>query len=317
MYLDFNEASIHADFMNSHTKEEIRDSMSCMCQLLRRLQSGCILDGMIATDDIRLNRKDIAYGMYQWMYDKDVRRAERQFWCSFLGNRTTWLSMQREDDFEIGYQGSVYKSMGCADAVSNENTVLSLGGADVWREDEIEGEYLSLDDSGSLVSERKHLRQINEQTDVDEIMALRHDKLADGISSGIDLWENREILYPNLIFCEQVRENLKVAPQRVQVLQIMKRLQILQDYFTTYNGAYDVRNIGYNARSESESVRRDEDLKKQRLFRLPNGSERYFFDHISFQGSVTAGRIYFGPAGKDTGYIAYIGRHPSSGKYKF
>ena len=90
----------------------------------------------------------------------------------------------------------------------------------------------------------------------------------------------------------------------------MRRLNCLQEYFSNCDSKYDPKALGIGARSESTTVKTDPDLKSKRKFRLPNGDEEYFFDHISFSGKYSGGRIHFLPDNINKKcYIGYIGQH--------
>ena len=96
----------------------------------------------------------------------------------------------------------------------------------------------------------------------------------------------------------------------------MKRLQRMQDYFSTCSNTYNPNDLGLDARTESDTVKADSDLRDLRKFRLPNGQEEYFFDHISFSGKYKGGRIHFLPDNvNNMCYIGYIGKHLPTKNY--
>ena len=71
-----------------------------------------------------------------------------------------------------------------------------------------------------------------------------------------------------------------------------------------------------SARTESETVKTNAELKKLRKFKLPNGNIEYFFDHVGFTGKYTGGRIYFLPDNPNKiCYIGYIGKHLPTKNY--
>lgn len=96
----------------------------------------------------------------------------------------------------------------------------------------------------------------------------------------------------------------------------MKKLERFQDYFSNCNNLYDPKVLGMGARTESETVKSDTDLKALRRFKLLDGNEEYFFDHVGFTGKYTGGRIYFIPDNANNRcFIGYIGRHLPTKKY--
>lgn len=96
----------------------------------------------------------------------------------------------------------------------------------------------------------------------------------------------------------------------------MERLKKMQEYFEVSHDVYIPRELGMDARTESDSVKNDNSLNKSRLFTMPSGEKQYFYDHIGFTGKYTGGRIYFMPDVENMRcYIGYIGRHLPTKKY--
>ena len=165
-------------------------------------------------------------------------------------------------------------------------------------------------------SESRTIDNISTITQERNIVNFQREKMLEGISSGQDLWEAREKLYPNLILCDNVKDQLYQDSEKFHILAVMKRLQCLQNYFSQYHEIYNPNELGFDARTESESVKNNPKLKNDRKFRLPDGTEVYFFDHISFTGKYTGGRIYFLPDCKNQRcHIGYIGQHLPTQKY--
>ena len=104
---------------------------------------------------------------------------------------------------------------------------------------------------------------------------------------------------------------LEEARVSIQIQTIMKRIQILEDYFATYEGVFDKNEVGFGCRTESESVKKDKELNEYRKFVTPYGKEEYFYWHISFPGNYP-GRIHFLPDPEHrVGIVGYIGKHLS------
>ena len=145
---------------------------------------------------------------------------------------------------------------------------------------------------------------------------FQRERILEGISSGQDLWESREKLYPNLVLCNNVKDQLYHDSEKTHIFAVMKRLQHLQNYFSQHHESYNPDELGFDARTESESVKTNPKLRNDRKFRLPDGTEEYFFDHIGFTGKYKGGRIYFLPDCKNQRcYIGYVGQHLSTQKF--
>ena len=107
-------------------------------------------------------------------------------------------------------------------------------------------------------------------------------------------------------------------PEKNHIDKIIEQLDYLQQYFSNNNGIFSfekLKLLGLDASDDSISVKNDPNLKKDRLFRLPNGDDKYFFYHLKFYGKFET-RIYFLPTEKNSKcYIGYIGKHLKTKKF--
>jgi len=121
------------------------------------------------------------------------------------------------------------------------------------------------------------------------------------------LWERKEILFSRLILCPGVEDNLiKIGSKYLP--QIISRLVELNKYVVKnwLNGEFEYReaNSSTSLRISPESEGTMKKYANERLFKMPDGSSRYFELHIK-TGDL---RIYFYPENSKI-YIGYIGMH--------
>ena len=219
-------------------------------------------------------------------------------------------------EFLVSIADCLYSSIGCTFAYEYENPVISLNTNKTWENKNLFGEYRELDENAEIIISEKYVENLNAKVSIKEIQKMHVEKVYASISSGYDLWEQREKLFPNLCFCENVKTQLYNDPERFHVVKIMEKLQRLQEYFASIEGPYEPKTLGLNARTESDTVKNDPELKKYRLFRMPSGEERFFYDHIGFTGKFSGGRIHFLPVVEEKMcYIGYVGRHLPTKKY--
>ena len=76
-------------------------------------------------------------------------------------------------------------------------------------------------------------------------------------------------------FCDCVQEQLREARIFLHIQMIMKRLQVLEDYFKDFDGKFDKNGVGYDCRGESETVEKNVDLRRLRVFRTPYGKKNF------------------------------------------
>ena len=97
----------------------------------------------------------------------------------------------------------------------------------------MEGKYVSIN---AEEDEAVKVRNCGILDHVDQLITRERERQSLIISSGAELWEKREQLYPHLIFCKEVKRQLEEARVSIQIQTIMKRIQILEDYFAAYEG---------------------------------------------------------------------------------
>ncbi|MCL2217659.1 MAG: hypothetical protein FWB91_11665, partial [Defluviitaleaceae bacterium] len=176
---------------------------------------------------------------------------------------------------------------------------------DAWSKNEIRG-YHRVDNEQEEVSV-KNIYEASQVADIiEENINRKNFELRKNIYSGQDLWENRKELYPRLILCENVKEQI-YRKNGKYIKQVMAKLQILNDYFASYDGKYNPNELGLDVSNESESVSQESSLKAMRLFQKPDGEKAYFFEHIKFKSGT---RIHYLPCDSlKICYIGYIGIH--------
>ena len=136
------------------------------------------------------------------------------------------------------------------------------------------------------------------------------------LKADADIEKMREVLDD---FCDEVKEQLQNVKIKAHIRNIMKRIQILEDYFSVFDGKFDKNKVGGDCRDESPSVKKNPELRSYRKFKLPNNcgiKSEYFYWHIDFQGDYP-GRIHFLPDSKNKkGIIGYIGKHLPTKKFQ-
>ena len=183
--------------------------------------------------------------------------------------------------------GKKLTAVGCLVAYESESYVVSMNTSVLWQAEEIVGTYVTLEQDDRQVAVENCCSE--EQLTLLDTKEKARMKLL--VSSGKELWEKREALYPHLRFCDCVQEQLREARIFLHIQMIMKRLQVLEDYFKDFDGKFDKNGVGYDCRGESETVEKNVDLRRLRVFRTPYGKEEFFGWHINFAGNFPE-RIY-------------------------
>ena len=143
---------------------------------------------------------------------------------------------------------------------------------------EIRGKYVSAeeDDKEAVVRNCCFVEQVV------SLAAEEKQQIFRMVSSGKELWDKRESIYPHLVFCDCVKKQLEEPRNLLHIKMIMKKLQILEDYFRDFGGKFEKDKVGYGCREESETVKKNEKLRRMRVFELPDKRKVFFSWHISF-----------------------------------
>lgn len=259
-----------------------------------------------------------SYTVNDWLMDKTINFNHRQFFRTILGKANLINKSDIEYEAKIKYGEREINSSGCAYAASysDKPVVISVLTNDFWDKDKFNILLFYLNDSAEIIEIGKTINNISSKTDINSFEKEKIDSIYNNISSGQDFWELKEKLFPNLIFCDSVRKQVYEDCEKCHIIKVIEKLKKMQSYFENEHVQYNPKELGMEARTESDSVKNDNDLKNERLFKMPSGEERYFFDHIGFTGKYTGGRIYFLPDVKNKKcYIGYIGRHLKTKKF--
>lgn len=253
------------------------------------------------------------YTIHDWLQNSEVPQQEKAFLRTIINRK----QLIQETDFWGGELivevecGERITAVGCLAAYESESYVVSMNTSVLWQAVEIVGTYVTLEQDDKQVSV--------DNCCFEEQLTLLGDRekarMRLLVSSGEELWEKRELLYPHLLFCDCVQEQLGEARISLHIQMIMKRLQVLEDYFKGFDGKFDKNDVGYGCRGESETVEKSDDLRRLRTFWTPYGKEEFFGWHISFAGNFP-GRIHFIPDTEHRlGIVGYIGKHLPTGKF--
>lgn len=318
MNLFFNDGALDALCTGNLEIEKAKEQFSDFVQTINKMKQLALVNNIFFQNDFITLSICKGYTVNDWLIDKSINANHRQFFRTLLGKSNKINKFDIDDEAKIIYGERTIDSIGCAYAFSySENpVVISVLTNDFWCRDEIDILLMQLNDDAEIVETEISINNISCKTDINILEKEAIDSIYDNISSGQDFWERKETLFPNLIFCNSVKNQIYEDCERYHIVKVMDRLKKMQDYFEKEHELYDPKELGMDARTESDSVKNDNDLKKERLFKMPSGEEKYFFDHIGFTGKYTGGRIYFLPdvKGKKC-YIGYIGRHLKTKKY--
>lgn len=319
MYISFNELSTKLELSEIRSQTQAREVINNFVIALKKIKEQECIEGILINTDIYFSKiiSESEYGLREWLNDTSVDKEHKRFLKSYLGRSVSIFDDYALcGEFYVYKNESEYKGNGCTYAFEHEKYVISIETSSLWKKNIIKGKYIDIDREGEIVEIKDVINNLYDITSISDLGHKLIEKVYANISSGYDLWDQKEKLFPNLIFCDNVKAQLYNDPERYHIIAIMNKLKNLQDYFSKNIKYYDPQKLGMNARTESDTVKKDRELRKYRMFRLPNGREEYFYDHIGFSGKYSGGRIYFLPCvSENKCYIGYIGKHLPTKKF--
>lgn len=295
------------------TKEKFNEIMSNFLKVYHKICMEKNDHDFYFTQELFLVEFVPGYTIYNWLDNEKVPKREKDLFRKMVYKKQLldkthfWYS---EFVVDIG-DGKQESGVGCLTAYESEEYVVSMQTDLLWEKEEIDGVYVSAEED----DREEVVRNCCFTEHVENLVKEEKEKITRMVSSGKELWEKRKSIYPHLVFCDCVQKQLEEARNSLHIKMIMKRLQILEDYFQNFDGKFDKHKVGYGCREESETVKKNDKLRGMRVFKLPDKREKFFSWHISFSVDYP-GRIHFIPDAQERiGIIGYVGKHLPTKNY--
>ena len=250
-----NELSMQGNNMN---REDINHAVSQMVKVCQKLFHEKGDRDFYYTAELMTKEFASGYTVHDWLKNPEVSQQERAFFRTIINRKQVIDAMDfpgSELIVEAG-NGEKVSAVGCLAAYESESYVVSMNTSALWQAEEIAGTYVTLEKDDKQIS----VGNCCFEKQISLLAEKETNKVRMLVSSGKELWDKREILYPHLRFCDNVQKQLEEARISLHIRIIMKRLQILEDYFKDFDGRFDKNAVGYGCRGESETVEKSDDL---------------------------------------------------------
>lgn len=308
-----NELSLRTPVTDIPTAQQL---MSDLISTVRQATSSGVKRVLRTSDEINNIELAPGYPVARWRNDPTVNREERSFFRTLTAKAPFWTDVSEtiKNDFdlsEVWYQGEQAKGLGFA--VIIDALTVSLISKACWDCNRLELEVRRLDEHENLIDERLEIVHASRSNHVQEHTNWINNRIRSKVSDGLDLWTRKDELFPNLIFCEAVADQLQGLGTENPILQLVKnRLSELEDYCKSWTDeAFDQKNLR-NVSPESQITLQNPKYSKERTFLCPDGQEQVF----SWHAKLSFGwRIYFFPNEQKKMIIGYVGRHLRTAKY--
>lgn len=263
--------------------------------------------------DMRFEELAPDYLVVHWMNDNGVDREARRYFLNlatkapFLVDVAEPTVEDKAGSSEFFYEEDSASGLGIAfllDAIA-----ISFRSAPRWHSHRLSVKWEQLDIDSEIIDE---VVEVLHACSKDHALAHADwikKRLSGPVRDGMDLWKYRELLFPNLQFCESV------APQLASLLTGDSRLHLVERKLRDLNQfcqgwQQQGRNFDYRdipGRGGPESQPTLEQFGYRRLFRCPDGSERLFTFHVRISREW---RLHYFPLTEERQLIiGYIGMH--------
>ena len=258
------------------------------------------------------------YSILHWRNDKTVDIEIKRIFGRFISKATVYSKTEEfEEKFNISEVIVEEKpSIGCLVAYLTDNPVISFISDPIWENSFIDGKYQYLDEDAEkfISSDDVRIKNISNKENAEFFKKSNPNfDVLPSIHSGTELWNRRNELFPNLVFCECVKKQLIDEIDPFHLTQIINKLFMLEKYFANFDGVFDQKALLGSVPSSDSTLKK---FKSMYTFTTPENKDLLFSWHIKFTGGY-AGRIYFIPAKKGINNctIGHINGHLPTIKY--
>jgi hypothetical protein len=249
------------------------------------------------------------YPVARWRNDGEVDLESRRFFRTLTAKAPFWTDVPEEikNDFDLSeVLHQEEQAIGLGFALVSDALAVSLNSEARWDCSRLELEVTRLDDSEELIDERVEIVHASRSNHVGEHADWIKERIRIAVRDGVELWNRKDELFPKLIFCDSVGEQLQsLSTGNPMLRQVVKRLSELEECCKNWTvGAFDLDSLPSKASPESDS--RLKRLKQELTFKCPDGENRTFSLHLRmtpahwrlhFSAELGTGKIIIGYIG--------------------
>lgn len=241
---------------------------------------------------VDLNNCELSAGYYanQWRNEHDIDIDLIRRFKSICQRQVFVNAGTYSDDSEFICDSRI--SIGCLLAYDNRDVIISMESCDNWKQSKIIGEIYFLEDD---ITEQVEIINISSpdhiiQNDINLAELFKYELKS--IKSGEQLYNNLDALFPNLIFSDECKNQLKTEVESQHLNLLIKKLREIDDFFAKWDGKiFDEKKFQSKVTPQS----------KETLKRFPvdhtfevGGKVVLVSYHMRYTGNIP-GRIYFEP----------------------
>ena len=305
MDLFFNELSL----MEADHPQTAKVWLADLIKLFQISQTkGC--KGLKTSNDIWEKRIAPNYTIVNWLNDNSVDRELRLLFkihalkYPFIDDLIEKRNEGGARLFDFKYKDRYAKGLGAAYLF--DSLAISCDSSSEWDCTYIFIKVICLEDD-EITETTQEVKHCSKPIHIENLNDWIKQKATPSVPNGTILWLKRNLLFPNLFFCENVKDQIiHLNDSHPEFIQIKKRLFELEDYCQQWDqGQFNAAVLPSKVTPESAS--RLQELETKLTFFCPDNISRPFSWHSRY--TPGAGRIYFLPENNLRKiFIGYIGR---------
>jgi hypothetical protein len=212
------------------------------------------------------------YGLQQWRNDPSGNRDEQRFFGT-LATRSPHLDglidslIQRADRSEVRFQGR--PAIGLLAVLLLDAIAISWPSDELWNTSSLAVQYRRLSDELELEESDISIPHCSHAGHWAAHREWLESRQKSAITSGPELWEQHEQLFPHLEFCGDAPDQIRsLSGNEAHFRWVIECLFLAEQECAQWQeGEFPHAKLPGPATGESHSVHNDPELRKHRLFR--------------------------------------------------
>lgn len=310
MYIFANELSFQAQASDVINANQLMDDLITVIKFLKPIQG---IDPILTSRILWQQEISHGYNVNQWLFQTN---RDKMRWFMAVVRKGPYVEALLDNELsyhECWFCINDVTSSSLAGAVFFDGILTSLQGSPDFSSETVYLKYREGDDDFKCIEKLN----VYEPAKVTDIVDRIIQEMLCGVSSWDQLWEQKDVMFPRLSFCDCVRgqlDDLGFTPTNVKIIK--EHLTKMNEYCERLDRESiipDYAKMGVLA-SEETSVTLSR-YGYQRTFLCPDGKERLFEWHTKQIGQNL--RIHFYPLYPDSTAIlvGYIGPHLNTYSY--
>ncbi len=258
-----------------------------------------------------------SYFLSQWLSDHevnpDLREKFRQLTLTYpllTNNMIRELQEYESSELIILINGQNKSGKGLLAAIITDSLAISFLTYSVWDTIEIQSHLHWIDHDAQFQDKPVSVRHFATRDHFNKHISWLQQNRIQSLNNGNDLWNRRNQLFPELIFCGETENQLTkqgISKSLSIIIDKLGELNKISQEWKEIDG--DILSIvdHYALNISDESERTMDLYGSQRRFSFPDGTKDYFRLHIKLSSGQ---RIHIFPdKNKRVIYVGYIGKH--------